>query len=36
MVALADLPGLVERLMAYDRLAKAFNRAGRAEETRPR
>jgi len=26
MVALADLPGLVERLMAYDRLAKAFNR----------
>jgi 2-dehydro-3-deoxyphosphooctonate aldolase (KDO 8-P synthase) len=36
MVALADLPGLVERLMAYDRLAKAFNRTGRAEETRPR
>jgi 2-dehydro-3-deoxyphosphooctonate aldolase (KDO 8-P synthase) len=36
MVALADLPGLVERLMAYDRLAKAFNLAGRAEETRPR
>jgi 2-dehydro-3-deoxyphosphooctonate aldolase (KDO 8-P synthase) len=36
MVALADLPGLVERLMAYDRLAKAFNRAGRPEETRPR
>jgi hypothetical protein len=27
MIALADLPGLVERLMAYDRLAKAFNEA---------
>jgi 2-dehydro-3-deoxyphosphooctonate aldolase (KDO 8-P synthase) len=27
MVALADLTGLVERLMAYDRLAKSFNRA---------
>jgi 2-dehydro-3-deoxyphosphooctonate aldolase (KDO 8-P synthase) len=26
MVALADLTGLVERLMAYDRLAKRFNR----------
>ena len=24
MIALADLPGLVERLMAYDRLAKSF------------
>jgi 2-dehydro-3-deoxyphosphooctonate aldolase (KDO 8-P synthase) len=27
MVALADLAGLIERLMAYDRLAKSFNRA---------
>lgn len=27
MVALADLPALVERLMAFDRLAKPFNRA---------
>ena len=27
MVALADLPALVERLMAFDRLAKDFNRA---------
>jgi hypothetical protein len=27
MVALADLPALVERLMAFDHLAKPFNRA---------
>jgi 2-dehydro-3-deoxyphosphooctonate aldolase (KDO 8-P synthase) len=27
MVALADLPALVERLMGFDRLAKSFNRA---------
>jgi 2-dehydro-3-deoxyphosphooctonate aldolase (KDO 8-P synthase) len=27
MVALADLPALVERLMGFDRLAKPFNRA---------
>jgi 2-dehydro-3-deoxyphosphooctonate aldolase (KDO 8-P synthase) len=30
MVALADLPELVERLMALDRLAKAFNQSDRA------
>jgi 2-dehydro-3-deoxyphosphooctonate aldolase (KDO 8-P synthase) len=29
MVALADLPDLVERLMAFDRLAKSFNQAKR-------
>jgi 2-dehydro-3-deoxyphosphooctonate aldolase (KDO 8-P synthase) len=29
MVALADLPDMVERLMAFDRLAKSFNQAKR-------
>jgi hypothetical protein len=36
MVALADLAELVERLMAFDRLAKAFGEAGRMPGDGPR